>query len=187
MNVAFHPPRMTRDQFLDWAEKQEQPYEFDGERPLPMIGHSQRHGLIMANIITALRPRLRGSPCRVLVELGVPTLGQAVRCPDVLVTCTAEPGRARLVTGAVVVFEIVSPSTEQLDRVVKRDEYAAVPSIRRYVLVEQDRPSVTVLSRSDVGADWERTELGAGETLALPEIGVTIPVAEFYEDVEFED
>jgi hypothetical protein len=30
MSIALSPPRMTRATFLDWAQTQEIPYEFDG-------------------------------------------------------------------------------------------------------------------------------------------------------------
>ena len=70
---------------------------------------------------------------------------------------------------------MVSPSSVREDRIVQRDEYAAVGSIRRYVIVERNAVGLTVLWR-------ERDEprrvqaLGGSDVLALPEIGVEIPV-----------
>ncbi len=64
------------------------------------------------------------------------------------------------------------------DRRVKALEYAAVPAIMVYVLLEQDRPEVTIRRRS---AAWE-PEIVAGldATLELPEIAVSIPMAAIY-------
>ena len=54
-----------------------------------------------------------------------------MRCPDALITRTKPPGADLLVPDPVAVFEVLSPSSGQVDRIVKVREYAAVPSIRR--------------------------------------------------------
>ena len=51
-------------------------------------------------------------------------------------TCSQFTGAARTIPGAVVVFEIVSPTSSRIDRIIKVREYAAVPSIRRYVILK---------------------------------------------------
>lgn len=182
MNVALHPPRMTREQFLDWVEQQDPPYEFDGERPVPMTGGSRRHDRIAFRLHAALDARLRGGTCEVLgPNAGVATVGTAVRYPDALVAASPGTDEDRLIPDVIAVFEVVSPTTERLDRVVKAHEYAAVPSIRCYVIVAQQEMRLTVLRRSDAGQDWTRTELAAGDVLELPELGVAIPVVELYE------
>lgn len=109
-----------------------------------------------------------------------------MRYPDVLVTCTRFDGRDRLIPNAVVVFEVVSPSSVREDRILKPKEYAAVGSIKRYVQVEQSVVGLTVLWRSDDEAWWFQA-LKAGETLALPEIGVEVPVDSFYARVTFDE
>ena len=185
MNVAFRPPSMTRDQFFDWAQAQKERYEFDGFQPVAMTGGSNDHSIICQNIWSALRSRLRGSGCNVLgPDAGLATVGDAVRYPDALVTCAKIPGAARLVPGVVVVFEVLSPSSGRADRIDKLREYRAVPSIRRYVVLEYRSAGLTVFSRPDGAADWTATALTADETLDIPELGIGVPVHEFYEDVD---
>jgi len=185
MNVALRQPSMTRDQFFDWAQAQEERYEFDGFQPVAMTGGSNNHGTICQNIWSALRTRLRGSSCKVLgPDAGLATVGNAVRYPDALVTCAKIPGMARLVPDVVVVFEVVSPSSGRADRISKLVEYRAVPSIRRYVILEYRSADLTVLSRIDGTADWTAAALTADQTLDIPELGIAVPVQEFYEDVD---
>ena len=88
-------------------------------------------------------------------------------------------GRERLVPDPVIVFEVVSPSSIREDRILKPAEYAAVPSIRRYVLVEQFVVGVTVLWRERDGV-WRFQTLPAGDNLVLPEIGIEMPVDSIY-------
>lgn len=185
MNVVLRRPAMTREEFLDWAERQEGRYEFDGRGPVAMAGGSADHGNITLNIHVALRARLRGGACRTFgPDAGVAMASGSIRYPDALVTCEAVPGQARLIPGVVIVFEVASPSSLHTDYIVKVREYQAVPSILRYVITAQDSAGLAVLHRARAGDEWTATTLIAGETLAMPEIGIKVPVDEFYEGVK---
>ena len=185
MSVALRKP-MTQAEFFDWAEAQNERYEFDGFQPVAMTGGSGNHARIAGNIAFQLRLHLRaGSPCEVLpTDAGIQTIGNAIRYPDVLVTCSAFDGLNRVIPNPVIVFEVVSPSSIREDRILKPVEYAAVASIKRYVIVEQSVVGLTVLRRSDDEA-WHFQTLKSGDTLLLPEIGVELPVDDLYERVSF--
>jgi Uma2 family endonuclease len=86
----------------------------------------------------------------------------------------------RTFDGVVVVFEVLSPSSGRVDRIIKVREYAAVSSIRRYVILEYTGAGMTVLSRSGPDVAWTAATLTDGDALALPETGIEIPVAEIY-------
>ena len=185
MNVALRKPRMTRDEFFDWAQARDERYEFDGFQPVAMTGGSMNHNQITNNIQSALRTRLKGSGCRPFgPDAGVATVGDTVRYPDALVTCAQTPGAAYLVPGVVVVFEVLSPTSGRTDRIDKLLEYRSVASIRRYVLVESTSVGLVVLERPDGGAGWTATALTESEVLQMPEIGIEIPIAEFYEGTD---
>ena len=79
---------------------------------------------------------------------------------------------------------MLSPSTTRDDRIVKAREYQATPSVQRYVMLEQDSVGATVYARS--GDAWTHEILVADSVLALPEIGVELPLAELYEGIVFE-
>lgn len=171
---------MTCDRFLAWAETQDQRHEFDGFRPVAMTGGTIRHNRLQRRLLACLEARLGGGPCEALgPDVAVRTLGEAVRYPDALVTCTPQRDDDKLVSGAVVVFEIVSPGSAQLDRIVKLKEYQSVSSVRRYVILEQTSIAATVIARTEQGP-WTVDVLTEGATLALPEIGIDIPLAEIY-------
>ena len=185
MPFAARIPLMTRDAFLHWAEIQRERYEFDGFQPVAMTGGTRNHGRICQNLWFALRTRLRGSRCEPLgPDAGVATIGAAVRYPDALVTCTKGPGADRLIPGVVVVFEVSSPSSGRTDRIGKLLEYRAVPSIRRYVILEHTGMGITVHVRAEGETAWTTTALTEGDVLSMPEIGIEIPVAELYEGTD---
>jgi len=176
---------MTRDQFFDWAEAQDARYEFDGFEPVAMTGGNLNHNDIAFNLHHALHARLRGTDCRSRgLDVGVATIGDMVRYPDGVVTCSPASGVSRLVPDPIVVFEVISPTSGHMDRIVKVREYGAVDSILRYVIVESASVGLTVHERQAAGQKWTVTTVMAGDVLPLPEIGVEIPVAELYEGVD---
>ena len=187
MNIAIRKP-MTQDEFFRWAQSRDEPHEFDGIQPVAMTGASGNHGRIAGNIQFQLRLRLgENGPCEALTaDAGVQTIGDAVRYPDGVVTCSGFDGRAHLVPDPVIVFEITSPSSIREDRIIKPREYAAVPSIKRYVIVEQTVIGLTVLWRTG-DEPWRLQTLKAGDVLNLPEIGVEIPVDSLYARVDLDE
>ena len=187
MNVALRKP-WTVERFLAWAERQGERFEFDGERPVAMTGGTSRHDRITGNISFGLRMRLRGKPCSTHgPNLGVQTVGSKIRYPDALITCTKFSGSAKLAPDVTIVFEVVSPGSENLDRVVKVREYQAVPSIRRYVIVDSGGVALQAFYRREGADPWTVETLGPDETLKLPEVAIEVPVAELYEDVVFDE
>jgi Uma2 family endonuclease len=180
MSMA-HRSSMTLDEFLAWERRQELRYEFDGFEPVAMTGGTANHAVIADNIADALRRGLK-SPCRVFRnDLKILTNG-GVRYPDAVVTCSHVPGSADVLPNPVVVFEVLSHSTASIDRVIKNAEYAATPSIQRYVMLEQVRIGATVFARD--GEKWVGTVLLDDAVLAMPEIGVELPLRDLYADVE---
>jgi Uma2 family endonuclease len=176
----------TQEQFFAWAEAQDARYEFDGSRPVAMTGGNNAHSLINQNIYAALRARLRGTGCRTLgPDAGIETVKGAVRYPDALVTCTNFALTDNVVPGVIGVFEVLSPTSGAVDRIVKVREYAAVASIRRYVMVESTSIGLTVLERHGAEESWRASALSEDDILRMPEIGVEIPVVEFYESIDF--
>jgi Uma2 family endonuclease len=96
--------------------------------------------------------------------------------------CGALDSEARFSTGPVVLFEVTSPDSKSRDYGPKVREYRGISSVRRYVILEQDRMSVTVHER--VGENWTVYPLAADGLLALPEVGIELPIGELYEGVE---
>lgn len=182
MTVALTKP-MTVVEFLAWEERRELRWEFDGLTPIAMTGGTAANSAIERNLVIALGTRLRGKPCQVYTANLKISVAGSIRYPDAFVVCSPVAGTARVVDDPVVVFEMRSPSTDRTDRIIKNREYRDTPSIRRYVILEQGQPAATVFERRD--GDWIGHLLVDEAMLALPEIGVELPLAELYEGVAF--
>lgn len=176
---------MTTEAFLDWEERQEARWEFDGVRPVAMTGGSAEHEIVGATLRAVLRERLRGGPCRVWAPTMKVQVQGRIRYPDAFVARTPVPRGATVVPDPLVVFEVLSPGTSRADRIEKLREYQATPSILRYAILEQDGPAATVFARQD--GEWIARALTEGDVLAMPEIGVEVPLAEVYADLPASD
>jgi Uma2 family endonuclease len=184
MNLALRKP-MSLAEFLAWEQRQPLRYEFDGVGAVAMTGGTRAHADIRANLTTALRNRLRGKLCRFYgSDLKIRTADEHIRYPDGFVTCTSGENASTVVSDPVVIFEVLSPTTTRIDRIVKAREYQAMPSVMRYVMLGQDSIGATVYART--GAVWTHEILIAEAILSLPEAGVELPLAELYEGLVFE-
>lgn len=182
MSVAMRLP-MTRGEFLAWEERQEFRYEFDGWRPVAMTGGTAAHSAIQNNLHMAVGVRLRGSPCRFYgSDLKVET-AQGFRYPDGFVVCGSVAGNAIVVRDPVVIFAVLSDSTARTDLVTKNQEYAAIASVRRYVVLAQESMAGTMFER--IGDDWVGHLLNPASVLRMPEIGIELALAGLYEGVDF--
>lgn len=147
MNVALRIP-MTQEEFFLWADARDGRYEFDGVQPFAMSDGTRNHSHIIGNINLQLRLPLCGTGCKPLMsDVGIATIGTRVCDPDALVTCTPSDGDSRLIPNPMVVFEVVSASSARDDRIHTLREHHAVPSIQRYVIVEQTGMGLPVFSR----------------------------------------
>lgn len=173
---------MTPAEFLDWEAKQETRWEFDGLRPVAMNGVSVAHSVIQTNLSAALANCLRGSTCRVFGPSLKVEIGPKYRYPDIFASCSREPSGACIITQPVVIFEILSDSTARTDRTIKLIEYRSLPSLQRYVMLEQDQALATVVGRTDTG--WSLEILDSAGIIRMPEIGAEVPVAEIYESLD---
>ena len=176
------PQPVTLEAFLEWEERQEYKHEFDGVRPIAMAGGTAAHARLQRNLAIAIGGRLRGQPCEFLGSDMKIVTERTVRYPDGLVTCTRGANDRTSAADPVIIFEVLSPSTAGTDRITKNREYAAIPSVQRYVMLEQDRVGATVFSRA--GDDWVGHVLAEGAPLALRQIGISLPLDELYDGIE---
>jgi Uma2 family endonuclease len=172
----------TTDAFLAWEDRQEGKYEFDGRGVVPMTGGTVAHQDIVFNLRIVLARLLIHLPCRAAQEMRL-RIGTRIRYPDVVVTAAPLDQTTRTLTDAIAIFEVLSDDTATIDRVDKLIEYAAVPSLRAYVLLEQTAIAATLFQR-EPGGDWIASAHTDG-ALVLPGLDVTVPLADLYQGLVF--
>jgi Uma2 family endonuclease len=165
-------------------------HEYVAGQVYAMAGAGKSHNTIALNIATRLRNHLRGTPCRsYIADMKVRVeREQAYFYPDVAVTCserdTAAAAPKDYLTAPSLIIEVLSPSTETIDRREKMRAYASLESLHEYVLVESLSQQVEVYHKLPAGG-WEQWILSAGEAVCLDSVGLALDFSEIYEDVVF--
>jgi Uma2 family endonuclease len=109
-------------------------------------------------------------------------VGEDFFYPDVFVACDPADDAPLFKTRPLLIVEVLSPSTVTRDTRLKMTVYKTIPSLRDYVLAEQDRRRVRVVSRA--GQAWRTANYTGTTPLRLPSIDLTLSLDEVYRDVE---
>jgi Uma2 family endonuclease len=174
--------KLTVEEYLEFEKSSDVRHEFIGGLIFAMTGDSRRHGDLAYNLECAARDHLRGGSCRVssrTIRVRIEHL-DIYYYPDVVVTRDALDKARYEIKSPLLIIEILSPTTEGVDRREKRFNYAQIPSLQEYVLVSQDTRRVEVLRRE---ADWLADVVEDGGTVEFRSIGLNLPVAAIYEDI----
>ena len=173
--------------YLEGEKLAEVRHEYLNGIVVAMAGASRRHNTIALNIASALHGHLAGKPCRPFMgdlKVGIARRSQTLfYYPDIVVECaTTSPSDDYITTEPKVIFEILSPSTERIDRREKFWAYMELESFEDYVLVDQQQAHIEIFRRTN---DWLPeiiTETDA--SLHLSSIDFTMSIAEVYAGLE---
>ena len=169
------------DAFVRWHEQQPETFEFVGGAPVMMAPASRAHTMLKGNVFATLRQALEGTRCTAYGD-GIEIRAHGVSAiPDVLVSCAPPDLSTPVEAAPVLIVEIVSPTTALRDRVQKWEAYRRIPSLRHYLMVEQERRLVELHTRKSALVFEERF-IETGE-VPLDALGVTLDVAAIYAGV----
>jgi Uma2 family endonuclease len=188
--MASNPvTRVTEEEYLAIDRAAEVRSEFfDGEM-FAMSGGSMRHARLQANIGGELHTALRGTDCQAFgsdFRVRV-SPGRMYAYPDVTVVCgrpLLADERQDILLNPAVIFEVLSPSTEQYDRGVKLRYYRAIESLTDYILVDQNQIRIEQYTRGDAGTWTLRDYQRAEEELRIDSIGVSLTLARIDDRIE---
>jgi Uma2 family endonuclease len=156
---------------------------FDGQI-YAMAGASLAHNRIAANLLALLRLALAVKGCEAFgSDLRLQTPGGLFTYPDLSVVC-GQPlliqGRPDTLVNPIFLIEVLSDATREYDRGQKFSLYREIPTLREYMLVEQDKPYIEVF-RPGNSTVWESRGCdNVNQMVALESIDMTIPLAEIY-------
>lgn len=169
------------DEFCELEARGDRRHELVGGRVYDMAGGSERHDLAAGLLYEALAPAARAAGCRPFTANRlVQTAGGAAYYPDVVVVCG--PAVHRLYEqDPCLVIEVLSRSTEGVDRREKAPAFAASPRLRGFVLVDPDRRRIEVAVPASGGSlCWQA--YGPGDI--VPTGFADIDVDEFYDRLD---
>lgn len=181
MSTAKQATFVTEDEYLGGERISEVKHEYVDGQVYAMSGASANHERIAKNIARKFGNHLENATCETFgSDMKVQT-GSKYFYPDALVDCNFDESEPYYSTSPVIIVEVLSESTQQNDRTIKRLAYINIPSLEEYVLIEQDFVDIEVMRKSD---DWKSTHYFLGDKVHFQSIDLTLTVEEIYHRVQ---
>ena len=169
--------------FTDTRPDEERWELIEGE-PVLNATPSRLHQIIFLNVTSLLRNALLESTSwEVLPGLGLKLSDVSRPEPDVIIrpkTAPYDDPKSRDCDDAIIVFEILSPSTANRDLRWKRKAYASLPDVKEYIVIAQDAVEVVVYARRAGFAEHRLESMNSA--LELADLGIVLTLADIYRD-----
>jgi Uma2 family endonuclease len=175
----------TYEEYLVYERHSELKHEFEEGEIFAMAGGSPRHSALALRIGGALE-NTRPSGCTAFqsdMRIRVLATGRATY-PDVSLVCgpielDAADRSGTTITNPTLLVEVLSPSTEEVDRGSKWRDYQRIPSLQEYVLVSQE--SRVEIYRRLTSGSWEYLDVREGVVKLAS--GASLDLSVLYRDL----
>lgn len=178
---------ITEEEFLVQERKAEHKSEFYKGEIFAMAGATKEHNKIVGSLIFQIGLHLQGKGCTFFpsdlrlhnFENGLYTY------PDVTIVSGEEKyldDKFDTLTNPTVIFEVLSPATEDYDRGTKFKLYRSIPSLQNYVVISSTEYAAEVYTRNN--DKWILTTASDKEdTLYISAIDYTIKLSDIYAQI----
>ncbi len=184
-DVALNLVKVTTTDYLEGEKLTPVKHEYVNGSIYAMGGASDRHGLIAGNLFASIHARLSDS-CEVFMsDMKLYTNKKDDECyyyPDILVSCDTTDNHPYYRQRPVLIIEVLSTSTERIDRTEKRARYQTIPELQEYVLVAQDFPKIEVYRRNQT---WRCEDYFIEHQFRLESVDMEVKVADVYRRIKY--
>lgn len=175
--------QLSVEQYLELEARAPERHEYVDGRLLSMAGETQEHEEIVLNIVEALRPQARARGCRLYsTSIKLQVRPTRFRYPDLMVICAPKEA-SRIEFAPCLIVEVLSDSTEQTDLSDKLNEYTALPSLERYLIISQTSRLVLVYTRQPDG--WRLETLEHSGEVFIPCLDTRLGLEQIYQGLAF--
>ena len=178
--------KMDVDTFLAWIQTQpDGHFELYGGQVVAMAAERATHARAKFELAIALRNAIRASnlPCETFIDsLGIRTGTDTFYEPDVFVRCGERlPGDVIETDDPVIIVEVNSPSTSNIDTGMKLADYLRLSSLRHYLVVDAIQRRAVHHMRDEAGN--VATQILAGGALRLDPPGLDLNLDEVFDAI----
>lgn len=173
----------TVEEYLRLEAAANDRHEFVDGNMFMMAGGTTAHNRIAGLLYAKMLEASDDSDCEVFIE------NVKLRCadgvfyyPDVMLACEAEDKHPYYRTNPCALFEVLSESTEPIDRGEKLLRYRTIPTLKMYVLLAQDTARAEVYRRLEDDS-WRYEVLENDAELEIPCVDLKILVSSLYRGV----
>jgi Uma2 family endonuclease len=184
MSTPEYQIKLTPEAYLEGEQESEIRHEYINGDVYAMTGVSEAHNLIAGNMLVLLHTHLRGTPRRTFIsdmKVQIKKLqDERYYYPDIQVVCDPEDREPYIKKCPKLVIEVLSPSTERIDRAEKFEAYRQLDCLQEYVLIAQDTRRVEIYRRLD---NWSLALFQNEEAFHLQSVDLMVTLDAVYEEV----
>ena len=180
----------TEEEFLTFERMAKVKNEYYRGEIFAMSGASFQHNQLSSKLIRDIGNHLKGKGCNIFgSDLRVYTqLNSFYTYPDAVIIC-GDPSfidkQFDTILNPAILFEILSPSTEEYDRTTKFEFYKNIPTLKHYVLIDSRKFFVQIFTQ-EADKSWSLKEYNLpDEQWLLKSIQYKSTIKELYEGVKF--
>jgi len=177
-------PHLSVEEYIDGELHSEIRHEYVDGQVYAMGGASRSHGLIVNALAFALTPAARSKRCQLFIsdmKVRLNIADQSVfYYPDLLLSCDPADREPYFCSRPCLIVEVLSESTERIDRREKLLAYQTLPSVQEYILVAQDVRRVEIYRRAN---NWQAEYTDSGE-IRLDCLDASVTLDAIYTDLE---
>lgn len=184
--------KYTFDEYLEMGQLDNARYEFYEGEVYPALENSLPHNQVVANVFGAMFSFLKGKPCKALTSTQkVEVKKKSFYCePDIVVVCgeiQTMPTHKDIITNPVLLIEVLSPSSKDYDRGEKFKLFRNIPTLQEYICISSMEMLVEKYDRKTEHM-WSFIDVKPpAESFVIESIGMTILLADIYNDVKMEE
>lgn len=176
---------MSEQAYLDGELLSDIRHEYIDGEVYAMFGAHKYHNQIVMTVSNVFYNHLLGKPCQPYASDMKVKIDRKYFYPDVMVDCSQVDADYYIEQPSIIV-EVLSKSTRQHDKTVKRLAYFQIASLKEYVLIEQDFVEIEFWSR-DQDNYWQQWVYYLGDDIHFQSIDLTVSVEDIYRQVKNAD
>ncbi len=189
MGLPKFKTKISVEDYLDGEDVSNKRHEFINGEVYAMAGASDDHNVIAGNLFGNLWGHLRDDLCQVFMENMKLRFDESnFYYPDIFVACDESPESRFYRDEPVLIIEILSPSTREIDRREKLNIYQQIPSVQEYIIIEQEKIHIELHRRQPDG-NWLTHFYNKSDRdveIEFQSVGMKITLDEIYRRVKFE-
>ncbi|HEX4946036.1 MAG TPA: Uma2 family endonuclease [Blastocatellia bacterium] len=178
----------TVEEYLELEKTSEIRHEYVEGQIYAMSGASKRHNRLAGRIYARLERLLGISQCQPYMnEVKVRIHPRLYYYPDVVVTCeepAEDPDDDYDIADPILIVEVLSPSTQDIDNREKKIAYQTLNALREYFIVSQTTMRVEAYRHQNPGEEWQvRLYTDPNDIITFESVELSLSLAEIYEGI----
>jgi Uma2 family endonuclease len=168
----------TFAEFLEFEQQSQERHELVDGNLFVMAGGITRHSVLTLLLISMLMQQALKRGFLICHDVILQTPSGRGYYPDAYFVSQNVSQSARFQEQPIIIIEVLSDSTEAIDRGEKWQAYQRIASLEQYVLLSQHEAVAEVFTRD--GNEWRYKKLEADATLVFPKLEFEIVLSSLY-------